>query len=148
MLTDKPASYSYIQDPALLHDVWDDCNHAIAKCMETDNSQVWLKDVYSSIRSGRSLLLICRWRATDKYAGMGVLVEHIDPYDGKTKTLHIWYANTEEECVTEEALGTVEELARSRGCNMVTLRGSSPSFARWGPKRGFNFAHVELYKQV
>tara|TARA_R110000796_G_scaffold131567_1_gene247103 strand:+ start:225 stop:686 length:462 start_codon:yes stop_codon:yes gene_type:complete len=142
------SSYSYLQDPAKLHDVWPDVAPDITECMLQETSDVWLNDVYTSLRTGASLLLVCRHRNTHEYAGMAVLVEHLDPYNGTAKTLHIWFANTANQFVTGEGLANVEAIARARGCGVLTLRGSSPAFTRWGGPKGFKFGHVELSKEV
>ena len=134
-----------ILDPRNLHDVWEDVAPDVDECRGHDRDEVWLEDVYSSIRAGNALLMVIR-DDTGGYAGMAVLVHQTDPFNPNNRTLHVWYTNTRAKEATAAGLAFAEELARREGCAMVTFRGYKAEFERWGERLGFELGDVEMRK--
>lgn len=133
-------------DPRRLHQYWDTVESGIQECAHHDKTNVWLLDVYASIRNGACYLYI--GYTEQGYAGFLLLQPVYDPWDGELR-FHIWYVyNCGGVDVLREGAEQVAEIARRAGATRLTLRADAMSYERLCRGLGFTLREIELEKDL
>ena len=131
-----------------LHRWWEDVSKDLDECRVHDKENVWLEDIYHTLKSGAATLYVAL--DGDKYEGMFVATQQVDRWDPENRWIHVWYCHGRHlgTDVFKYGVDYLDRLARSIGAKMVTFQADRPAFERWGRPLGFEVSGIELCRRV
>ena len=130
--------------PANLHSAWDVVADGIAKCLESEDEDARVEDVYAAIKANLATLHLGYLNGA--YIGFAVLQSPSDPYSN-TPRLHIWFLEGIK-TVLVPFFTELQKMAHSLGADRITFQSPRSGFGRLLKDEGFEEVQILYLKRV